>query len=105
MESNKLKELLVKHLEDKLALNIVTIDMQEKSPFVDYFIICEGKNDKHIQALASEIVDYGEEIGITIKSKNIYENSDWYYVDLGDVVVHIFSNSARLKYNLEDLWK
>ena len=49
---SELLHLVQKTLDDKMAMNIVTIDMQAVSPFTDYFVICTAKNIRHAQSLA-----------------------------------------------------
>jgi ribosome-associated protein len=92
-------------LEDKKAEKILLLDIHEISSFTDYFIICNGTSDRMLQALAETIRDFGKkELGQHIEIEG--ESRDgWQVVDLGDVIIHIFSPDQRAYYKLEQLWE
>lgn len=100
---NKL-EIIVKALDDKLARDIVAIDMQLASPIFDTFVICSADNDRLMNALRDSVEDHMEENGYTVKSIEGRRNSKWLLMDYGDIVVHIFNQEERDSYNLEKLW-
>ena len=73
--------------------------------FCDFFVICSGGTDRHVQALADNVKKGLEHIGIKIAFKKGSGNCDWVVIDSGDVVTHIFQKEMREFYQLEDLWR
>lgn len=88
-----------KHAEDLLAL-----DVREISLLADYFVICSASNERQINAVIDEVVEREEEAGIEVKRIEGKDGAKWVLIDLGEVIVHVFSNDERAFYNLEKLW-
>ena len=89
----------------KKAEKILLLDIHEISSFTDYFIICNGTSDRMLQALAETIRDFGKkELGQHIEIEG-QSRDGWQLVDLGDVIIHIFSPDQRAYYKLEQLWE
>ncbi|MBS5587233.1 MAG: ribosome silencing factor [[Clostridium] spiroforme] len=97
-------EIIVKALDDKLAKDIVVIDMQLASPVFDTFVICSADNERLMNALKDSVEDNMAENGYEVKSIEGRRNSKWLLMDYGDIVVHIFDQDERDSYNLEKLW-
>ncbi|MBI3241402.1 MAG: ribosome silencing factor [Chloroflexi bacterium] len=99
---------LVEAIEDKKGENIVLLDISGQSIFADYFVIATGASDRQLRALADGVNDAAEN---RIKRKVILRRLDeqaesgWVLIDLGGVIVHLFSAAQRKHYNLEELWK
>jgi ribosome-associated protein len=92
-------------LEDKKAEKILLLDIHEISSFTDYFIICNGTSDRMLQALAEVVRDYAKkELKQHIEIEGDSRDG-WQVVDLGDVIVHLFSPEQRNYYKLEQLWE
>ena len=91
-------------MEEKKGENIVLIDIHEISDFADYFVICSGTSDRMLQALADEVRDKMRQ-EYNLRGKLEGESRDgWMLLDLGDIIVHLFSPDRRDYYRLEDLW-
>lgn len=99
---NKLNDLK-KLLEDKLASNVVALDMRQSSPYFDYFIIASVDNHRLSNALIGYVEDLCGQKDYDIKRIS-GRDSDWVLIDLNDIIIHIFTSEARNKYNLEKLW-
>ncbi|MDD6513547.1 ribosome silencing factor [Sharpea azabuensis] len=97
-------ECIVRAMNDKLATNIVAIDMRETSPLFDYFVLCTGSNQRLLNAIKDNVEEQCEINGYEVKAIEGLRNSQWILMDLGDIVVHIFEGEARDNYNLEKLW-
>ena len=97
-------ECIVRAMNDKLATNIVAIDMRETSPLFDYFVLCTGSNQRLLNAIKDNVEEQCELNGYEVKAIEGLRNSQWILMDLGDIVVHIFEGEARDNYNLEKLW-
>jgi ribosome-associated protein len=104
MDERNLLLTAVKAADDKRAENIVALNMKGISLVSDYFVICHGNSDKQVQAIASEIKDKCEEMGVPVKRLEGFQEAKWILVDLGDIVVHVFHRDERTYYNLERLW-
>ncbi len=90
---------------DKKAENVVAIDLRGISAFTDYFVICSGTSEPHLKAISSELQDQlRKDYDIKPLAVDGYPSSHWIVVDFVDVVVHIFHESKRAAYSLEDLW-
>ena len=91
-------------MEEKKGENIVLIDIHEISDFADYFVICSGTSDRMLQALVDEVRDKMRQ-EYNLRGKLEGESRDgWMLLDLGDIIVHLFSPDRRDYYRLEDLW-
>lgn len=91
-------------LEDKKGENIVLLDIVNVASFADYFIICNGTSDRMLESLADAVMQTAKQkfgINSSIEGE---PNDGWLVVDLGDVVVHLFSPEQRDYYGLEKLW-
>lgn len=71
----------------------------------DYFVIATGNTSSQTQAIADEVEKVAEENEISIVGVEGYREGSWILVDLGDIIVHVFTPEAREYYNLERLWK
>lgn len=81
------------------------LDLRDITSFADFFVVCSGSNPRQIQAIS-------EEIGLQLKERGEYpvsvegfENADWILADYGDYLIHVFSEKARVYYDLERLWR
>jgi ribosome-associated protein len=88
----------------KKAIDTIIIDVSEISSFADYFVICSGKSDRQVRAIA-------EHIQLVLKEQHILPNhiegletGQWVLMDYDDCVVHIFFEPIRTFYDLEGLW-
>ena len=97
-------ECIVKAMDDKLAQDIVAINMENASPLYDTFILCTASNKRLLNAIQDNVVDQCEKNGFEIKSIEGRGNAEWILIYAGDVICHIFSEEARKEYNLEKLW-
>ncbi|CDQ18065.1 ribosome-associated protein [Halobacillus karajensis] len=104
MESKELVNLAAQACDEKRAQDIVVLDMSDVSLIADYFLICEGSNERQVQAIARELKNQAEQNGIEVKRMEGFEQARWVLVDLNDIVCHIFHKDERHYYNLERLW-
>lgn len=100
----KLLETIVKSADDKRAEDIMAMDMRGISVLADYFVVMHGNNERQINAIADGILEEVEKGGFTINRIEGKDSANWILIDLGDVIVHIFSQEEREFYNLEKLW-
>jgi len=97
--------MIVNVLEDKLAENIVLMDISEISDFTDCFVIATASSPRLMRSLSKAI---DEEIKLETGLNPIIEGAntdDWVLLDYAYVVVHLFYAEAREYYNIENLWQ
>ncbi|MGO3489426.1 MAG: ribosome silencing factor [Leuconostoc carnosum] len=97
-------EIAVKAIDSKKANNIIAMDMHKVSLMADYFVIADATSNRQVQAIVTEVKDKIQEAGGDIKLIEGFQTADWVLIDLGDVIVHVFSTEQRDFYNLERLW-
>jgi ribosome-associated protein len=103
-EPESLLNTIGQTLFDKKGFNILALDVKGISTLTDYFVIAEGNVDRHVIALAKEIVKKLKEQEIYPSHIEGLEQGDWIVVDYMEIVVHIFKPGLREKYRLEELW-
>ena len=101
---SNIKKKIIDTLDSNKALDIVSIDLANKSSVADYMIIASGTSSRHIQALSEQVLEELKKNGI-INSKIEGKNSnDWKLIDGIDLIVHIFNPQKRKFYELEKMW-
>lgn len=90
--------------DDKLAENIVVLNMEDISLIADYFLICHGNSERQVQAIAQSVKDTLESEEIAIESMEGLQNARWIVIDAGNILCHIFHKDERDHYNIERLW-
>ena len=101
---SKLKQEIINTLDSNKALNIVTIDLKDKSSIADYMIIASGTSSRHIQALSEQILEKFKSNGVQNCKIEGMDSSEWKLVDGIDLIVHIFNPEKRKFYELEKIW-
>jgi ribosome-associated protein len=93
-------------LLDKKAKDPVVLDFKKlDSSLFDSFIICHGTSRTQVEALADGVIkDVKKKTGLNPYHREGFENAEWILIDYGDIIVHIFQESKRDFYNLEQLW-
>ena len=99
-----LKKLIINTLDSNKALNIVSINLENKSSMADHLIIASGTSSRHMQALSEIVLDKFKSNGISNCKIEGNESNDWKLIDGIDVVVHIFDPEKRKFYDLEKMW-
>ena len=109
MKNNELRSQVaaaVRACQSKKAEDIRVLQLDaQASGFTDYFVLCSGANPRQVQAIADEIDQKLDAIGVHAKHIEGRNQAEWVLLDYVDFVVHIFSQSARKFYDLERLWK
>jgi len=89
---------------DKKADRPVLLDVRTLSSFADYFLICSGRSDRQVQAIADAIVDSQKRIGRPPLGVEGHAEGRWVLIDYDDFVVHVFLDSVRDFYQFDRLW-
>lgn len=105
MTSKELVKLACDALDDKKALEIKVINIENVSTLADYFIIASGTNHNQVQAMADNVDETLGRAGYEPKQIEGYQNANWILMDYRDIVIHIFNEENRLFYDLERIWR
>jgi len=89
---------------DRKAADIVLLRTSEVTTMADYFVICSGRSDRQLQALAGGIVDELRRDGIRPLGVEGRGAARWILLDYGSVIVHVFAPEERDFYGLEKFW-
>jgi ribosome-associated protein len=105
MQKNKdLKSIILDTLDSNKALDIISIDLKNKSSMADYMIIASGTSSRHIQALSEQVLEKLKINGVKNSKIEGKESLDWKLVDGIDLIIHIFNPDKRKFYELEKIW-
>ncbi|MGB1404786.1 MAG: ribosome silencing factor [Flavobacteriaceae bacterium] len=108
------KKIRVSHLIDEIILGIENVkgkdihqlDLREldNTP-CDFFIVCSGNSNTQVTAIVNSIQ---KTVSKKLSEKPFHteglDNAEWVLIDYVNVVVHVFQNSIREYYNIEELW-
>jgi ribosome-associated protein len=91
--------------QEKLAQDVVILDMRPACSYTDYFVVCTGQNPRQAAAIYDEVHRGLKQEGSLLPSSvDGQSEGSWIVADYLDVVLHVFTPDARAYYRLEDLW-
>jgi len=91
-------------LDEKLARDIVILDLRGLSTITDYFVICTGESHRQIKTLAAQCMERFEQDGLKATHVEGLDENRWVVLDYIVAIVHIFDAETRELYALERLW-
>jgi ribosome-associated protein len=97
-------DLYIKAALGKKAMNLVALDVQELTSFADVFIICSGRSNRQVNAIAEHIQADLKKHKIKPLSVEGVGEGHWVLLDYGHVIIHVFYEPIREFYDLEGLW-
>ena len=103
-ENLDLKKIIIKTLDSNKALDIVSIDLKDKSSIADYMIVASGTSSRHIQSLSEQVLEKFKTNGLNNCKIEGKDSNFWKLVDAIDIIVHIFHPEKRNFYDLEKMW-
>ena len=104
LESRPKALLIADAAREKLAEEIVALDVREAVSFADVFIVATGRSDRQVRAIGDGIAEALLKAGEKPFGVEGYEEGRWLLMDFGDVIVHVFQPEVRRHYDLERLW-
>lgn len=90
---------------DKLATDILLLDVSEQLVITDVFLLASAPNDRQVKAIVDDIEDRLRDLGAKPLRREGEKEGRWVLLDFGDLVVHVFHEEDRMYYALERLWK
>jgi ribosome-associated protein len=94
----------IKAVLGKKASNIVALDVHDLTSIADVFIICSGRSNRQVSAIAEFIQADLKKLKIRPLSIEGSRDGHWVLLDYGHVIVHVFYEPVREFYDLESLW-
>ena len=101
---SSLKKIIINTLDSNKALDIISIDLANKSSMADYMIIASGTSSRHLQSLSEQVLEQFKKNGVLNSKIEGKDSNDWKLIDGIDVIVHIFNPEKRKFYELEKIW-
>ena len=91
--------------QEKLAADVVILDMRPVCSYTDFFVLCTGQNPRQTKAVYDEVRErLKKEEGLLPRTVAGEREATWILADYLDVVLHVFTPEARQYYRLEELW-
>lgn len=100
---DKVVQMVKKVLSDHKAEDISVIDVSERTPFAEYYVLCSATNVRQLGALANAIIDKLEEKKVNYSHKEGTPESGWILIDAYHVIVNIFSKEERERVSIEQV--
>lgn len=104
LNTEELKKLALKALEDLKGKDITSMDVTDHCDFTDVMIFCTGTSNRHVKSLAQNVVEVAKKNDQQPLGVEGEEEGDWVLIDLGDVIVHVMQQEVRDFYKVEELW-
>lgn len=104
MNSTDMARLAAGAALDMKALDPLALDLRGISTVSEYFVIVTGTSDRHVQAVAENIIEAFKSIGIKALGVEGLREGRWVLLDYVEIVVHVFLESVREYYDIERLW-
>jgi ribosome-associated protein len=101
----ELAQAAARAASDKLATDIVLIDVSDRLAITDVFVIATGNNERQVEAIVDEVEDKLRQTGAKPVRREGRRDGRWVLLDYADVVVHVQHAEERVFYALERLWK
>ena len=90
---------------EKLADDILAIDVSGQLVITDVFVLCSGQNDRQVKAVVDGVEERLLKLGAKPLRREGERENRWVLLDYGDVVVHVQLAEERIHYAIERLWK
>ena len=96
--------ICVEAADSRQADDIVVLDMTPHSSIADRFVVCQGRSDRQVKAIADAVEEQLGKNGEKPRAVEGYQTGSWILIDYVDLVVHVFDPDTREFYGLERLW-
>jgi len=104
IKEDKLVQMIADAALEEQAIDLVILDVNEKTIIADYFVICSGRNLVQIRSIAENVENFMDALGVNVLRKEGHQEGKWIVLDYGSTILHIFRQEERDYYKLENLW-
>ncbi len=106
VDTEALAHRLTELADAKAASEIVVLDMRALVSYTDFLVICTARNERQARAISDHVkLALKQEGGLLPGGSEAAETAGWIVLDYLDCVLHVFTEEARRRYALEDLWR
>ncbi|WP_433522433.1 ribosome silencing factor [Nocardia pseudovaccinii] len=105
VESVEMAQVAARAADEKLATDVVVLDVSEQLVITDCFVIASAPNERQVNAIVDNVEEKLREAGHKPVRREGTREGRWALLDYVDIVVHIQHNDERNFYALERLWK
>ena len=103
MDGRTLASTLAQIAWEKKGEDLVILDLRERHSLIDYFVVVTARNPRHGRVIGEEALARIKQLDPT-SPRHLETADDWILGDFCDVVLHVFTEEARVFYDLEHLW-
>ena len=100
----KIEKEYVDEIDQSEAMDIISINLKNKTSIADFMIVASGNSSRHMQALAEITLEMLKKKGIDNCQIEGRDSGEWKLIDAKDIIIHIFHPEKRKFYNLERMW-
>jgi ribosome-associated protein len=104
LEINDRLDLFVQAALGRKAEGLILLDVHDLTSIADTFVICSGRSNRQVSAIADHIERFLKKHNIRPLSVDGKKEGHWVLMDYGDVIIHVFYEETRAFYDLESLW-
>ena len=104
-EARELALLAAEAASDKIATDIVLIDVSDRLAITDVFVIATGNSERQVEAIVDSVEEKLRGVGSKPLRREGRRDGRWVLLDYSDIVVHVQHTEERVFYALERLWK
>lgn len=104
MESKNIK-VICKSISDKKGVKIRVFDVEKLTSLAYDFVVASTRSKRQSKACADEVISNMKKLGTAPLRVEGYNEGEWVLIDYGDILVHIFMDDIRTRYEFDDLWK
>ncbi len=97
-------DLYVQAVVDRKAQGVIVLDVRGLTSIADYFILCSGRSNRQVNAIADHVERFLRNAKIHPLSVEGKTDGHWVLLDYGHILMHIFYEETRRFYDLEGLW-
>jgi len=90
---------------DKLATDVVALDVSGQLVITDVFVVASAPNDRQVRAIVDGVEDRLRDMGAKPVRREGEKDGRWVLLDYAEIVVHVQHTDERQYYSLERLWK
>lgn len=91
-------------LADTRCNHVVVLDVSRVSPVTDFLVIATGTSPRQMKTACDDLQEMAEPRDFKPLSRAGDDGANWSCIDFVDVVVHVFSQEARMFYDMDGLW-